>query len=126
LKRTGRRLIVTLFVALPAAVFVYLVRAGRTNDWPEAAACAVVSSRVVRADLQSGRYGEPMVGYEGQYGVSYTVNGTEYFTWVKPGWWDVSRQFVADKVANLPEKCPYRVQYNPHKPAESVVHRKAD
>jgi hypothetical protein len=61
--------------------------------------------------------------YRGEYRLRYTVSGQEYYVWANSGWTDVDKQFIQDKVASLPDKCDFRIRYNPLHPSEAIAVR---
>lgn len=122
--KRARRFAAWVLVAVAAGAIVYLGTTGRTNSWAETA-CTVSSSRVVRTNVPIGRFGEPVVMYKGEYQLCYRVNGRDYFIWVNSGWLDADRVFVENHVSSYdPDRCDYRVRYNPANPTEAFA--KAD
>jgi|SRR5581483_4581892 len=115
----------TFIIASLVAVIVglvYLGIAGKTDSWPKAQ-CRVVSSRVVREAAQRPSGRSPLVLlYTGQFELQYIVGGRSYYVWANAGWSDKDERFVQKKIEDLPEQCPYYVQYNPRNPVESFVH----
>ncbi len=65
-----------------------------------------------------------IVMYKGEYQLRYTVGGHEYHLWALSGWADPDKQFVQTKVDYLPDRCDFRVHYNPLRPAEAIAVRK--
>lgn len=106
------------------ALLVYLGVSGRTGSWPETA-CTISDSRVVRVEMPTRLYLQPILAYEGEYQLRYRVAGRDYFMRVKSGWIDANRDFVESKVSsydpNDPSQCIYRVHYNPANPKEAFA-----
>jgi hypothetical protein len=122
--RLVRALVRGFLAAAIAATCIYMayrVYASRTNSWPETRECTVIGSRVVNSVLDFPR--RPLVLWHGEYHVQYSVNRKEYFLWATAGVMDSEKTFVKEKISDLPADCPYRVQYNPRDPAESVAYR---
>jgi hypothetical protein len=89
---------------------VYLFRLGSTGSWPETR-CTVAGSRVVRADVADSF--RAIVMYSGEYQLRHSVGGHDYYVWAKSGWFDIDREFAQSKVDYLPNRCDFRVRYNP-------------
>jgi hypothetical protein len=120
-----RQLLSTVLAASAIGLLVMSTcgpRKGKTS-WREVP-CQVISSRVVRADKTIGNYATPTVGFRGDYGVNYIIEGRRSFSWEFAGWWDTSEEFVRNKVTVLPETCPFSVRYNPEKPDAVVLVRR--
>jgi len=100
---------------------IYLVHLGNTDTWQETG-CAVVGSRVIPEGVQSERH--IVMIYRGQYQLRYTVAERDYFIWVDSEWSDEVKEFVQSKVEHLPEKCSFRIRYNPLQPAQGIAIRK--
>lgn len=120
-----KRILISASIAAMAGGLIYLGVAGRTDSWPKTQ-CRVVSSRVVRSDVPRGPADSTLVLYSGLFRLEYIVEGQSYYVWADSGWWDKDEKFVRDKTDNLPQQCPYYVQYNPKNPAESVAHTKSN
>jgi hypothetical protein len=103
------------------AAGIYVARLGNTDSWPETS-CTVAGGRTVRADVADSQ--RAIVMYKGEYRLRYMVGSQEYFLWANSGWADVDRQFIQDKLDSVPDRCNFRVRYNPHRPSEaSAVHK---
>jgi hypothetical protein len=77
---------------------------------------------VIRADVADSFRDIAM--YRGEYQLRYTVGGREYYIWANSGWSDVDKQFVQAKVDFLPNRCDFRIRYNPVRPGEGIAIRK--
>ena len=119
-KKRNRWIALLLLCGAVASGF-YLVHLGNTDSWPEAA-CFVVGNRIVRNDVADSH--RAIVMYRGEYQLRYTVSGQEYYVWAHSGWTDVDKQFIQGKVDYLPDKCDFRVRYNPRRPSEAIAVRK--
>jgi hypothetical protein len=62
--------------------------------------------------------------YRGEYRLRYKVGEHDYYVWANSGLADADRQFIQDKVDDPPDKCDFRIRYNPHRPSEAIAVRK--
>src|ERR1700686_1893882 len=115
------RWIAPLLVCGLVASGIYLVRLGNTDSWPQTD-CTVVGNRVARESVADSS--RAIVMYRGEYRLRYTVSGQEYFVWANSGWSDIDKQFIQDKVDSLPDKCGFRIRYNPRPPSEAIAIRR--
>ena len=110
-----------VFVVVAAfGYFAYRVYASRTSGWPETRDCTVIGSRAVRTMVGGFRY--PLIAWEGEYHLQYTVDGKQYFLWTPGSAIDPDKAIVEHKLSDLPLDCRFRVQYNPRDPSESVAY----
>jgi Protein of unknown function (DUF3592) len=110
--------------SLPLTFVLVVVLAwhfGSTDSWLEAR-CTVAGSRVIRADVADSF--RAIVQYKGEYQLRYSVRGHDYYVWASSGWADPDREFVQNKIDNLPQGCDFRVRYNPLRPSEAIAVRK--
>ena len=124
--RTRRKewhLILLLVTVAVIAILVYLGYKGRTGYWPHVS-CSFVGSRAVQDIEAAGQFGAPVVMYQGQYDVQYTVEGRNYRAWVNAPWLDLNKQFVQDRVNTLPDNDKCDVRYDPRHPANGIAHVK--
>jgi hypothetical protein len=99
----------------------YVLRRGSTKGWPETD-CSIAGSRVVRDVVPNPPVNSHLVVlYRGEYQLRYTVEGKDFYTWVSSGPSDAEKEFVEAKMDKLPDRCNFRIRYNPNRPSEAVV-----
>ena len=123
-KRHHRKWILWLLVVGLFGGAIYLVHQGNTDSWLEAD-CVVIGNRVIR-DYIGFTQGGVLALYKGQYQLRYTVSGRDYYVWTDAGVTDSEKKFVEGKVYYLPERCDYRVRYNPDQPNQAIAIWKRD
>ena len=121
-KRT-RWLLLVLVLLCSLAALTWMGIKGGSGDW-HSVTCRVVSSRIQRRAAEGIPSASAAVVYDGEYGLSYSVDGHEHIVWAYSGWSDTNGDLLRTKLEPLPEQCSYDVRYNPQNPSEAVAHRR--
>lgn len=99
----------------------YAVHVGSTERWRETD-CVLVGTRVVKEVVPPAPVrSHVVIMYRGEYRLRYTVGGNDYYVWASSGWADPEERFVEAKMDALPERCYFRIRYNPARPSEAVA-----
>jgi hypothetical protein len=116
----GKTLRLAILLALSIRL-VYFALRPRSDAWFRTG-CAILDSRIIRAYDRYGMRGEPVLRYEGQYQIRYTVENRDYFLWAGAGFEGNNYELVEDRLSSGAQKaCNYEVRYDPSNPAEAVA-----